>query len=101
MSEELFFKLFPMQKEGWKVRNDIFKTEQEAKDYTKHFNLGKPEKITRPEEEKPAAKGKGKGKEKEPDTTDTTAEGEGGSKEVEQDSTTEGAEGSDETKEQK
>lgn len=52
------FKMFPTADELYILGNEAFLTEGEANDYSKHFNLGKPEVVRR---EKPK-----KGKEEAP-----------------------------------
>jgi predicted nucleic acid-binding Zn-ribbon protein len=57
MTPEKAFELFPKVKEVFTCGGETFLTEQEANDYTKHFNLGKALKIERPavvEKAKPA-----------------------------------------------
>lgn len=63
MTVDQFFRLYPKVSVGYKVGHDVFLEEEQANAYSGHFNLGKPEKVERPEgtEQTAPAKGKGKG----------------------------------------
>ncbi len=70
MTVESAFKVFPKASEVWTVGSEVFLKQEEAAEYSRHFNLGQPARVERPKVEKAEKKAEVKKTE----TADTEAE---------------------------